>query len=176
MGRMLGTFPWVTAGAEWIHILAGILWFGAALYNNSVVVPAVLSLPLSAQRAFGEAVDRRAPMTLRIAGTTTIVMGILRGTVVSAGRIKSFSVFQTRYGVLWIIALVAAIATFAWGEAVITPRLRRWGADDDAWVPGADGGPSEAYRKATKSLTGAVALELLGFIVIFTCMVGLNFS
>jgi len=176
MLAVLAAFPWVTAGTEWLHILAGILWFGAALYNNAVVVPAVLSLPLANQRATGIAIGRRAVPTLRIAGTATIVMGILRGTVVSAARITSFSALQTRYGVFWIIGLTAALATFGWGEAIITPRLKRWYEDESAWTPGSDGGLPAAYVDTTRQLRSAVALELLGFLVIFTCMIGMKFS
>jgi uncharacterized membrane protein len=176
MLAVLGTFPWVTAGTEWLHILAGILWFGASLYNNAVVVPAVLSQPLATQRSIGIAIGRRAVPTLRIAGAATIVLGVLRGTVVSAARIKSFSALQTRYGVFWIIGLAAALATFGWAEAVITPRLKRWYEDESSWTPGSDGGPPAAYVDTTRKLKSAVALELLGFLVIFTCMIGMKFS
>ena len=169
---MLG-IPWDTFVAEWVHVFAGILWFGGALYNAFVLIPSLNRLPMDTQRSVANAIGQVAPTVFRIAAVVTIVMGVLRGTV--WGRLDSFDALKTQYGTVWTIALIAAIATFLWAEVAILPKLRRI-QTDPALVPAADGTLSAEAEAFIARLKLVTILELIGFLVIFTCMVLLQFS
>ena len=172
---MIASIPWGTAVVEWFHILAGILWFGGSLWTNLVFVPALNTFPIERQREIGQAYGRYAVPVSRIAGGLTILLGILRGTVVTGARVDSWHALgSTTYGHIWLVALIAAIATFAWGERVISPRVRRL-QTDPMFVPGPDGTLSVEASRELDRLKLVAALELLGFLIVFTCMIGLQF-
>jgi uncharacterized membrane protein len=171
----LTAIPWGAFTTEWVHILAGIYWFGSSLFGNLVLVPALNRLPLEQQKETARAIGRYAPWAARVAATLVIVMGIVRGTVY--GRIKSSDVlFHSRYGIVWLIALVVAGATFAWGEGAIAPRLRLLSSNDPAYAVQPDGTMSPAAAALVATLKLFVGLELLGFFTIFTSMILLQFS
>ena len=44
---------------QWIHVLAGIMWFGGAVAINMLVMPTVMVLPPEQQRRFGRALSPR---------------------------------------------------------------------------------------------------------------------
>jgi len=175
MDTTFASIPWGPFIAEWIHILAGIFWFGSTLYTTFVLIPALNTLPFTEQRSIARALNGIAPRAARIAGGITIIMGILRGTV--WGRIDGSDVlFPSRYGIVWLIALIAAIATFAWGEGVIRPKLARVSSDDPIFMPGPDGTLGAQATAEISRLKLYAGLELLGFLTIFTCMILLQFS
>jgi hypothetical protein len=123
----------------------------------------------------GSAYGRYATPVSRVAGGLTILLGILRGTVVTGARVDSWDALgSTTYGHLWLLALVVAILTFAWGERVIAPRVKRL-QTDPMFVPAPDGTLSAEATRAINQLKLVSALELVGFLVIFTCMIGLQF-
>ena len=79
---------------------------------------------------------------------------------------------MTTYGITWLIALLAAIATFLWGRYVIGGAARVMNA-----APlGPDGGPTAELERATTRIKQVAVLELLGFFVIFTCMILMRFG
>ena len=109
-----------------------------------------------------------------IAATGTIVLGFLRGTVF--GDIKDVAALSTAYGTYWLIGLVAACLTYAYGTWYLGPQANRLGADMAAVGVG-PGGQMPAELAARLSRVKALAmLELLGFFVVFTTMILMHFA
>ena len=161
---------WVVFGAQWLHILLGILWFGNSLALAVVVIPALNKLPLIRQQEVGAVLGERGLQVFDIVGPAVILVGIIRGTLL--GRLDSLDeVFGTTYGIVWLVALVVATATFLWGRFVIVPATRRL-----AVAPvNADGTATAELDSALNRAKMVTVLELIGFLVIFTCMILMRF-
>jgi hypothetical protein len=170
----MGQVDWLMFAAKWLHVLLGITWFGAAITGNLIVIPALTKLPLDRQREFGGGYGEQAGRVLTVAASGVIIMGILRGTVF--GQIRSTDALLTTYGITWLVALVVATATFLWGKRVIEPAIARMNAIPVAEALAADGRPSPAMVAAIDRLKQVSSLELLGFIVVFTCMILMRFG
>ena len=161
---------WVVIGAQWLHILLGILWFGNSLALAVVVIPAISKLPLVRQQEIGDVLGQRGLRVFDVVAPAVIVLGIIRGTFL--GPIKGFDDLGTGYGITWLVALVVATATFLWGRYVIVPSTRRL-----AQAPvNADGTPSAELEAALDRAKLVTVLELLGFLAVFTCMILMRFG
>ncbi len=157
---------WPTFGVQWTHILLGILWFGNSLVLAVFTIPALNRLPIPVQRQFGREYGARTQRIFDVAVPILILLGIVRGTVL--GPIDGLGdVVGTAYGITWLIGLVAAIATWLWGRFVIVGALERMAAAPLA----ADGGPTPELETAVARVKLVVPLELVGFLVVFTCMI-----
>ncbi len=162
---------WVVFGAQWLHILLGILWFGNSLALAVVVIPALGKLPLVRQQEVGAELGARGLQVFDIDAPAVIVLGVIRGTLL--GPINTFAdILGTGYGVTWLVALVAATATFLWGRFVIVPATQRLAA-----APvNADGSPSAELDAALSRAKLVTVMELIGFLTIFTCMILMRFG
>jgi uncharacterized membrane protein len=165
---------WLLFVVQWLHVFLGIFWFGAVLYSDFILIPAIVTLPIRSQREIGGAVGQRAARIIMPVGALVILLGILRGTVF--GPIKSFDALTTTYGLTWLVALIAASATFLWGKRVIEPAIERMNEIriEDAVAP--DGTPSPALVAAIDRIKRVTLLELIGFFVIFTAMILMRFG
>jgi uncharacterized membrane protein len=162
---------WIVFGAQWLHILLGILWFGNSLVLVAIIIPAINRLPIVAQREIGAHIGDQAQRVFDVVGPSVILLGVIRGTLL--GPIKSpDDVFGSAYGVTWLVALVVAILTFFWGRIAITGGV---GAMNIAPV-NADGTPTPELEAATNRVKVLVSLELVGFVAIFTCMILMRFG
>ena len=162
---------WIVFGAQWLHILLGILWFGSSLTLAAIIIPAINRLPILAQREIGAHIGEQAKRVFDVVGPSVIVLGFVRGTLL--GPIKSLdALLGTAYGVTWLVALVVAILTLLWGRVVITGGVR---AMNLAPV-NADGTPTPELEVATNRVKLLASLELIGFVVIFTCMILMRFG
>jgi uncharacterized membrane protein len=164
---------WLVFGVQWLHLFFGIFWFGAVLYGDFILIPAITTLPLNSQREMSSAIGPRAARIILPVSSLVILLGILRGTVF--GRIKSLDALTTQYGIIWIIALIAALATFYWGTRVIVPAVERLNVISAQDAVGADGAPTPAFSAAIDRVKRVTLLELIGFFVIFTCMILMRF-
>ena len=161
----------IVIAVQWLHVLLGILWFGNALVLDVIVIPAINRLPIVTQREVASLIGARSTPIFHVVVPLIIVLGFIRGTVL--GPIKSVDfLLGTAYGLTWLVALVAAILTYLWGLFVIIPGLH---AMDRAPL-NADGTPTPELEAATNRLKLLVSLELLGFFVIFTCMILMRFG
>ncbi|SRR6266566_4440762 len=162
---------WVVVGAQWLHVLLGIIWFGNSLVVATILIPSLNPLPILTQREVGSRYGERATRLFDVLVPAVIVLGVVRGTLL--GPIKTVDeVLGTPYGVTWLVALIAAIATFLWGRIVINRALRRLNA-----APlNADGTASALLEAETLRVKVVVVLELVGFLVIFTCMILMRFG
>jgi uncharacterized membrane protein len=161
-------------GAQWLHVIFAIFWFGGVLYGDVVLVPAISTLTLPTQRAVGAAIGARANRIVPAAAGAVILLGILRGTVF--GQLRSLDALTTAYGITWLVALVFAIGTFMWGLRVIGPSLERLATIPDAEALNADGSATPALAALIARVKRVVLLELVGFLVIFTCMILMRFG
>lgn len=155
---------WTEFGVQWLHILAGTFWFGGILFSNFVVIPAVMRLPMDSQRSAAHLIGEQANRIIPWVAVATIVLGIVRGTVY--GEVKDIAALSTTYGIEWLVGLVAAIATFAWGMWVLGPAAERMTAS----------GPASSTAAEIGKVRLFALLELLGFVVIFTTMILMHFA
>jgi uncharacterized membrane protein len=89
------------------------------------------------------------------------------------GPIKSVDyLLGTAYGLTWLTALTITVLTYLFGLFAIIPALRRM----DAAPVASDGSPTPELTAATNRVKRLVSLELIGFLVIFTCMILMRFG
>jgi uncharacterized membrane protein len=162
---------WVVVGAQWLHVLLGIIWFGNSLVVAAILIPSLNPLPIPTQREVGSRYGDHATRLFDVLVPVLILLGVIRGTLL--GPIKSVGdVLGTPYGVTWLVALIAAIATFLWGRIVINGAIQRM---NDAPL-NADGTATAQLVAETNRVKLVVVLELVGFLVIFTCMILMRFG
>ena len=165
---------WGEATLQWLHILFGTFWFGGALFANFVVVPAMMKLPAEPQQQFLKLFAHQSERMMLIAASGTIVLGFLRGTVF--GDIKDAAGLSTAYGIYWLIGLVAACLTYAYGTWYLGPRASRLGADMAAAGIGPGGTMPPELAARMSRIKVLALLELVGFFVIFTTMILMHFA
>ncbi len=162
---------WVVIAVQWLQVLLGILWFGNALVLDVIVIPAINRLPIVTQREISSYIGSRATPIFRAVVPLIIILGFVRGTIL--GPIKSLDVLLgSAYGLTWLTALSVTILTYLFGLVVIVPALRRM----DAVPVRPDGSPPPELAAATDRVKRLVSLELIGFLVIFSCMILMRFG
>jgi uncharacterized membrane protein len=162
---------WVVVGAQWLHVLLGIIWFGNSLVVATILIPSLNRLPIPMQRQVGAQYGEQATRVFDVLVPAVIVLGVIRGTLL--GPIKGVGdVFGSSYGITWFVALIAAIATFLWGKYAINRAIERMNA-----APlNPDGTATVRLESETARVKLVVMLELVGFVVIFTCMILMRFG
>ena len=153
---------WPVVVVQWLHMLFGIFWFGGALFGNFVLGPVLIKQPPDRMRELALALGEQADRVILPVATLTIALGFLRGTVFGPVRSVEF-LFGTAYGITWLVALLAAIGTLAWGYTTVRTMRR-------ALLAGAD-----ITASAGTALRNA-GIELLGFAVILSAMVLMRFG
>ena len=165
---------WALFIVQWLHVLAGIMWFGSVLYTDFILIPGLMKLPPREQRSAGGAVGAQAFRVIMAAATAVIVLGILRGTVF--GPIRSLESLSTAYGLTWLVALVLSLVTFWWGLKVIGGALERFNAFPIERATLADGSMNPELGVLIEDLKRKTMIELVFFFVIFTCMILMRFG
>jgi uncharacterized membrane protein len=162
---------WLVFAVQWLHILFAILWFGNSLTLATITIPALNRLPLITQQQIGAELGKQGVRVIDFVAPTVIVLGLLRGTVF--GQIRDVgALFGTTYGLTFLLALIVATATFLWGRFVIVPSTQVL-----AKAPvNPDGTPTAELDAALARAKRVTVLELLGFLVIFTCMILMRFG
>lgn len=155
---------WAALAIQWLHVLGGIFWFGGALFGNLVLFPVILRLPDAVQRDFMRPFLERSDRIVVPVAITTIVLGVLRGTVF--GRIHSLADLATPYGIAWLIGLVLATTLLAVGVFYLAPEAKRL-------LQGAEAG--QGLGAAGRRLQVVALLDLLGFFVVFSAMIAMRF-
>jgi uncharacterized membrane protein len=116
-------------------------------------------------------IGARATPVFHVVVPLIIVLGIVRGTLL--GPIKGLDVLAgTAYGLTWLAALTVTVLTYLWGLFVIIPGLRVM----ERAPLNPDGSPTPVLEAATNRVKLLVSLELIGFVVIFTCMILMRFG
>jgi len=162
---------WLVFAVQWLHVLAAILWFGNTLSLAAITIPAISRLPLVRQQEIGAQLGVQGTRVIDIVAPAVIILGFLRGTVFGSIR-DADSLFGTAYGLTFLVALIVAIATFLWGRFVIVPATRAL-----AKAPvNPDGTPTAELDAAVARAKRVTVLELIGFLVVFTCMILMRFG
>jgi hypothetical protein len=150
---------------QWLHVLLGIFWFGGSLYLNFMVVPVVLSLPLGQQRA----------VAIPLVAILVILLGLLRGTV--WGPVHTFAfLFGTAYGVTFLTSLLVASGVELWGHFVAGRAAAQLNTFPLAEVMKPQSATATAFDAQVQRVKLFALVELLGFFIIFTCMILMRFG
>jgi uncharacterized membrane protein len=162
---------WLQFVVQWLHVILGMLWLGGALYTNLILIPALGRLPLATQREVGAQIGHVASRVFTVAPIGLVILGVIRGTVF--GPIRDVDdLLGTAYGLTWLTALLVTVATWLWGKFVIEGAI----AEMNSVALNADGTMSTAGLAALNRVKVVAALELLGFAIIFTCMILMRFG
>ena len=165
---------WLQFAVQWAHVFLGIFWFGATLYADFVLIPALSTLPLGVQRQVGSAIGTRANKLIPAIAGAVILLGIVRGTVF--GPIQNLNALTSNYGITWLVALAVAFGTFIYGLRVLVPAIERLSTVPEAEAMTPDGQPSPKLAALIDDVKRKVGLELIGFVVILTCMILMRFG
>ena len=164
---------WGVFAVQWIHVFLGIFWFGAVLSVNFIIIPGVNKMEFAKQRDAVRSIASTAAKVITPISGLVILFGFLRGTLF--GQVKSFDTLTTPYGLVWAFSLLLAIGLFFWGILLVAGGSNRFFADDAAWES-TDGKPNAVYARHMSGLRTVGMLELLGFLVLFTCMILMRFG
>ena len=165
---------WPQFAVQWLHVLFAITWFGAVIYTDFILIPALTTLPPREQRTAGSAIGNQSARIITGAAAAVIVLGILRGTVF--GSIKTLDALTTTYGLTWLFALALTVFTFFWGLKVIIGALEKFNAFDLEKATLPDGSQNPEMVALIADIKRKSQLELLFFLAIFTCMILMRFG
>jgi uncharacterized membrane protein len=165
---------WILFAVQWLHVLLGIFWFGSTLFSDFILIPAISTLPLPTQRVIGAALAPRSNRIIPAVAGAVILLGIIRGTVL--GPVQSLEALGSAYGITWVVSLLVAVGTFLWTTRVIAPSLDRLASIPEVEAINPDGTATTKLTELISAVKRNVAVELLGFFVIFTCMILMRFG
>ena len=152
---------WVLIALQWLHILAGIFWFGSALTVHIIAFPAFRKFPPETRRTIIEAFAARYGRLVGAVAGLTILLGILRGLV---GGVQN--VLTSPYGLTWLAAIILAVAIAAFEGARLSPAVGKLIA----------AGESEQILALDERLALYGKIELSGFLVLFSLMIAMRFG
>lgn len=148
---------------HWLHVLAGMVWFGGQVFANLVLWPALLRRPAGEARELVQGAGRWAGPLMGGSGIAVLLLGILRGTWLGPVRSPE-ALFGTAYGHTFLAALLLTVFVMGYaGRARGRMAERVW--DGDGYHPGA-----AAYLRRTGAVT------LAGLTAIVLCMVLMRFG
>lgn len=148
---------------HWLHVLAGLVWFGGQVFANLVLWPLLLSRPAAEARDFVQGMGRWAGPLMGGSGMAVLLLGILRGTWL--GPIRSLdALLSTAYGLTFLAALLLTVLVMGHAGRERERMMHKiW--DGDAFQPGAS-----AYLRRNGTVT------LAGLSGIVLCMVLMRFG
>ena len=160
---------------QWLHVLLGIFWFGGSLYLNFMVVPVLLKLPLGQQREVAIPLGARSNQVLPLVTILVILLGLLRG--IGFGPVRSLDfLFGTAYGVTFLTSLLGAGAVELWGHFVAGKAAAQLNTFPLAEVMKPASAVALAFNAQVQRVKLFALIELLGFFIIFTCMILMRFG
>lgn len=148
---------------QWLHIIVSIFWFGSMLFTDFVLTPGLREMSPVAQREFGMNVASRVPSFMIPAAVASLVLGVIRGTVL--GDVRSVDDLGTTYGLAWLASLIVGAAVLAWSVFVMPPAVVRLQRAEP-------GGASAALADVSRN----ARIQLAGFLVIFTLMIVMHYA
>ena len=98
----------LTIAVHWLHVLAGIVWFGSQVFLYAALWPALLRRPEGEARAFLGAFMPAAGRLMQPAFLVVVVTGLVRGTVL--GPVRSLGALGTPYGLTFVASLLLVAA------------------------------------------------------------------
>ncbi|WP_205599203.1 hypothetical protein [Oceanobacillus halotolerans] len=151
-----------------IHILLAITWVGGILFIGWGVYPVAKKLAYKEQQLFFQMLMKHTHWIFSLAGFGVIGTGIILGTVL--GPLDSWhDVWNTRYGTIWVTALLVALFTLAWGVFVGYRQSMKVFRDNTLWE-NATRGNTKALNKAMMLTTILESVEVIGFLILLGSM------
>jgi uncharacterized membrane protein len=162
---------WVVFTVQWLHVVSGITWFGGILFIALVLLPTLRLVAPADQRAIVSPLAQRIIQVYTVAALSTVILGILRGTVF--GQITTFDIlFGTTYGLTWIAAFILGIVTILCGIFLVGMNLQKL----SAIAAGGSGTSDAAFTAQWRVLTTGVYITLVAFAATFSCMILMRFG
>lgn len=148
---------------QWLHVLAGLTWFGGYLVMALGVWPALLRRPAGEARAVWEGLEKGVGPLMLVSGTVVFWAGVARGTLL--GPVRSFEVlFGSAYGLTFVTALLLTLGLTVYG-AVSSRKLPAMVWEGDRF-----------RTDAAAYLRRSYALSLGLFAAVLACMVLMRFG
>jgi len=166
---------WLLYSIQWLHVLCGVFWLGGALYGNIVVIPTIGQLPLELQRKVAQPLATLGNKVMIPAAFLVIIFGLVRGTIFGPVQSLSFLV-GTAYGITFLISFLVALATLAWGVFVMGRMFERLNTLPLEEMTLADGTLAPTSAALVQRAKLFALLELLGFLLVFSCMILMRFG
>lgn len=145
---------------QWLHVLAGIVWFGSSVTNHAIVLPAIKAQPAESQKVWMRAISSRYGPTIAVVAGLTILLGLLRG--LTGGVLAALG---SAYGLTWIASLLLGIGLAFVGARLTGPTAERLGSAE----PGTN---VALFTRLT--LLGRIEIGL--FLVLFSLMIAMRFG
>ena len=162
---------WLVGAVQWLHILFGIFWFGSVLTLTFVVLPVLARAPQPGKQTLVGALEQQLHRLLPPIAGTTILLGLLRGTLLGPVTSLEFAL-GTAYGRTWLAAFVLGVATLIFGARGIGGGFTQLAA----LTLTADGASRAAYDAQLRTVRAAGYVTIAGFLAIFTCMILMRFG
>ena len=134
-----------------------------------------MTLPLEQQRTVSKPLTRFSERVIIPAAILVIILCLVRGTIFGPVRSLDF-LFGTAHGLTFLISGFPALATLAWGLLVLNRAARRLDTFPLAEVIKSGGTVALAYAAQVQRVKLLALLQLLGFFIIFTCMILMRFG
>src|SRR5262249_40121309 len=117
----------------------------------------------------------RSNQVLPLVAILVILLGLLRGTV--WGPVHSFTfLFSTAYGVTFLTSLLVATAVELWGHFVTGKAAAHLNSFPLAEMMKPDSAVALAFNAQVQRVMLFILIELLGFFIVFTCMILMRFG
>ncbi len=144
------------------------------MFANLVLIPYVFSRPTDQQRELiGRLILGPEPVMVG-AAVVASATGIARGVIV--GPIRSIEALGTPYRIVWLAAVVTAIAVFVVGGRVTSPAAHELLNNPALWSSTLAGGTSRELRLTVHRLRIGFAIELGGIVTILALMAVLRYA
>ena len=151
------------------HILVAIIWVGGVMFIGWGLFLAIRRWNFSDQRRILSEVMNWAHWPLTFAGVFVIVTGILLGTVL--GPIHQWAdIWQSRYGITWVTALLVGLFTLTWGVFVGNKMAIKLFFQKDIWE-NADSGDKRPLFRRLAMIAASESVEVIGFIILIYLMI-----
>ena len=153
-----------------VHIFAGTLWGGAAIFYLFFVKPSVQSIgPAGPQFMRNLAERRRLPIFMSSTSLLTVLAGAILFVYASGG--FNLAWIQSGPGIGFTIGSVAALIAFLTGSFIIGPTSARMGAIGQQ-IASAGGPPAPELLAQIHSLEAKLSrAEIIDFVMLVIAMV-----
>src|SRR5699024_7713515 len=146
-----------------------ISWVGSVLFVGWGVFPATKTLPVRARQTFLLALMRRSHLPFSLAGLGVIITGVLLGTIF--GPVHHWhDIWQTRYGRIWVSALIIALITLFWGVFIGFRRSIKVLSNPVLWKT-AEAGYEGPLKQALFTVAATESVEIIGFMILIGLMI-----
>ncbi|WP_382399388.1 hypothetical protein [Lentibacillus salinarum] len=162
--------PWELRQALlFVHIVLAIIWVGGILFIGWGAFPAVRKMTFVRQRDVLQALMQWSHKFLTGSGVGVIMSGILLGTVF--GPIDQWrNLWKTRYGHIWLAALIIGAVTLLWGLFIGYRQSLKVLAHVELWQQ-ADSGDKKPLLNDLTKVALFESVEVIGFMALIVLMV-----